>query len=122
MQGKNWCVVSPFTPPTSKLQAFINSACNEVDCKEIRLGGSCYEPNTLENHASFVLNLIYRARGTCDSDIGNLVITDPCKFLIIFHLIISVCNDQSIVLFLLQKMLYMYTKWPKWYSLCVLNV
>ncbi|GER49962.1 carbohydrate-binding X8 domain superfamily protein [Striga asiatica] len=75
-QDKTWCVIKQIAP-ADKMQAYIDSACKEYDCKEIRQGGSCYEPRTLANHASYVLNLDYRATGRCNSDIGTTAITDP---------------------------------------------
>ncbi|XP_057769938.1 glucan endo-1,3-beta-glucosidase-like [Salvia miltiorrhiza] len=75
-QSKTWCVVT-VGAPNDKLQAFLDSTCNELDCKAIRPGGSCYQPNTLQNHASFVLNLFYRARGVCNSELGTPSVNDP---------------------------------------------
>lgn len=67
--------------PNDKLQRFIDSTCSQLNCQEIQKGGSCYEPNTLQNHASYALDLFYRARGSCNSEIGTPSIIDPCKFL-----------------------------------------
>ncbi|XP_057768472.1 glucan endo-1,3-beta-glucosidase-like [Salvia miltiorrhiza] len=75
-QSKTWCVVT-VGAADEKLQAFLESTCSELNCKAIRAGGSCYQPNTLQNHASYVLNLFYRARGVCNSQIGTPSINDP---------------------------------------------
>lgn len=91
MQGKIWCVVKPGAPDF-KLQTYIIAKCVEVDCKEVQPGGSCFEPNTLQNHASYVLNLYFRGHGDCDSDIGLVSVDDPCKsFLLkyVYYIILS---------------------------------
>ncbi|KAL1547663.1 glucan endo-1,3-beta-glucosidase-like isoform X1 [Salvia divinorum] len=76
-QSKQWCVLAPGARE-QQMQAFLNTACSQlVDCKAIRPGGSCYQPNTLENHASFILNLSYRRYGQCDRAIGIFSISDP---------------------------------------------
>ncbi|KAH6761790.1 hypothetical protein C2S52_019223 [Perilla frutescens var. hirtella] len=75
-QQKNWCVVT-VSATNAQLQAFLDSTCNQLDCKAIRPGGSCYDPNTLQNHASYVLNLYYRAKGVCISGLGTPSVNDP---------------------------------------------
>ncbi|KAG6428657.1 hypothetical protein SASPL_112910 [Salvia splendens] len=76
-QIKQWCVVAPGASD-QKLQAFLNTACSQlVNCKAIRPGGSCYKPDTLANHASFILNLSYRRFGQCDTAVGIFSIDDP---------------------------------------------
>ncbi|XP_062014676.1 glucan endo-1,3-beta-D-glucosidase-like [Rosa rugosa] len=72
-ENKTWCV-----------------ACNQLkDCKVIQEGGSCYNPNSLINHASVVMNLYYKAVGqnswSCDFRGSALITqTDPsygsCKY------------------------------------------
>ena len=83
MQSKQWCVVAPGASD-QKLQAFLNTACSQlVSCKAIRPGGSCFQPDTLANHASFILNLSYRRFGQCDRAVGIFSIDDPCKYFIL---------------------------------------
>nr|KAJ0207017.1 hypothetical protein LSAT_V11C500260530 [Lactuca sativa] len=46
MRGKTWCVAqSQATEP--KLQQVLDYLCGQLDCKEIRPGGSCFNPNTI---------------------------------------------------------------------------
>ncbi|KAI3472321.1 hypothetical protein Pfo_030819, partial [Paulownia fortunei] len=71
-QVSNWCVALP-DAPIDKLQGFINYGCAFVDCKAIQVGGPCFEPNTVLNHANYVLNLVYKNRGTCNLDIGTII-------------------------------------------------
>ncbi|OAY75941.1 Glucan endo-1,3-beta-glucosidase, partial [Ananas comosus] len=49
------------------LQKDINTLCAVVDCTPIRPGGSCYNPNTVADHASYVFNSYFRARQSAPS-------------------------------------------------------
>ncbi|EOA28338.1 hypothetical protein CARUB_v10024539mg [Capsella rubella] len=70
-----WCVAN--TASTNvQLQANINFGCSQgVDCSQIRSGGSCFSPNTLINHASYVMNAYYQSHGrtteACNFIFGN---------------------------------------------------
>lgn len=75
----------------AQLQSNIDYVCSTglVDCKQIQNGGSCFEPNTLQNHAAYVMNAYYQAAGRnpydCDfAQSGVITATDPsfgtCKF------------------------------------------
>ncbi|KAI4295405.1 hypothetical protein L6164_035454 [Bauhinia variegata] len=60
---QSWCVAKPSTGD-GELVANIRYACNELqDCSMISQGGSCYEPHTLMNHASVVMNQYYAVKG-----------------------------------------------------------
>ncbi|KAK7359639.1 hypothetical protein VNO77_01601 [Canavalia gladiata] len=60
---KSWCVAKPAASDI-ELKNNIEYACNNLDdCKMIQPGGSCYEPNTLINHASVVMNRYYALKG-----------------------------------------------------------
>ncbi|KAI7733509.1 hypothetical protein M8C21_015730 [Ambrosia artemisiifolia] len=83
-----WCVAKPSTSD-EELQNNINYACTYVDCKMIRPGGVCFEPQKLENRASVAMNLYYQANGrnywNCDfKGSGIIAVTDPsygnCKY------------------------------------------
>lgn len=64
MQGAN----------TTALQNGLNYACGQggANCSAIQPGQPCYDPNTLQNHASFAYNDYYQETqsvgGTCDFD------------------------------------------------------
>lgn len=78
-----WCVAT-FTATNAQLQANIDSVCNQgrYDCSPIKPGGICFNPNTLPNHASFVMNLYYQKNGrtkeACNfGNTGTFTVTDP---------------------------------------------
>ncbi|GFY98992.1 O-Glycosyl hydrolases family 17 protein [Actinidia rufa] len=58
----------------TKLQNGLNWACGQaqVNCSAIQPGKQCYNPDTVQNHASFAYNDYYQkmhsAGGTCDFD------------------------------------------------------
>ncbi|MCD9637809.1 hypothetical protein HAX54_021313 [Datura stramonium] len=85
-----WCVANEKAAP-EKLQAALDYACGEggADCRPIQPGATCYDPDTLEAHASYAFNSYYqkkaRATGTCDfKGAAYVVIQHPkygsCKF------------------------------------------
>ena len=66
------------------LQANVNYACSEVDCKILQKGGACYSPDNLINHASIAMNIYYQCKGrntwNCHfGESGLITLTDPSK-------------------------------------------
>ncbi|KAK1591369.1 hypothetical protein Q3G72_006613 [Acer saccharum] len=97
MQNGTWCVAKPGTRD-DLLQQNINYACNNVDCSpSTDDGGSCYNPTTLINHASFAMNLYYQSMGRNSSSCnfkqtGLIVMTNPSKmreFVLIFQVMVN---------------------------------
>ncbi|KAM3292927.1 hypothetical protein ACQJBY_036516 [Aegilops geniculata] len=86
--GGKWCVAKDGANGTD-LQNNINYACGFVDCKPIQSGGACFSPNSLQSHASYVMNAYYQANGhtdlACDfKGTGIVTSSDPsyggCKY------------------------------------------
>ncbi|CAL0320923.1 unnamed protein product [Lupinus luteus] len=80
-QGQSWCVAKSGAPQSS-LQSALDYACgNGADCSQIQLGGSCYSPVTLQNHASYAFNSYYQkhpAPTSCDfGGTATLINTNP---------------------------------------------
>ncbi|XP_017252586.1 glucan endo-1,3-beta-glucosidase 3 [Daucus carota subsp. sativus] len=83
--GETWCVVN-VEAGKDKVQRGLDYACGEgaADCHPIQPGSTCYDPNTLEAHASFAFNSFYqkkgRVAGSCDFEGAAYVVTQPPKF------------------------------------------
>lgn len=82
--GASWCVAKSGALETA-LQSALDYACGMggADCSQIQQGGSCYNPSTLQNHASFAFNSYYQknpAPTSCDfGGTATIVNANPSK-------------------------------------------
>ncbi|OMO89584.1 Glycoside hydrolase, family 17 [Corchorus capsularis] len=87
--NKDFCIPKD-AASSAQLQANLDYACGQVDCKPIQPGGPCYDPNTVKSHAAFAMNSYFQTHGastaSCDfSGSGQVTTTDPsygsCKYM-----------------------------------------
>lgn len=82
--GQSWCVASQTASQTA-LQVALDYACGYggADCSAIQKGGSCFDPDTIRDHASYAFNDYYQRKPiptSCDFA-GTAIVTsvDPSK-------------------------------------------
>ncbi|KAK9706905.1 hypothetical protein RND81_07G160000 [Saponaria officinalis] len=80
--GGSWCVANP-SASEKALQVGLDYACGYggADCSQIQPGASCYNPDTIRDHASYAYNNYYQKNPSptsCDfGGTAQLVSTDP---------------------------------------------
>jgi glucan endo-1,3-beta-glucosidase 1/2/3 len=85
--NQTYCVVREGADP-KMLQAALDWACGpgKVDCSVLMQGQACYEPDSVEAHASYAFNVYYHGMGmgsgTCYfSGVAAITTTDPSKIM-----------------------------------------
>ncbi|KAF9666441.1 hypothetical protein SADUNF_Sadunf16G0229700 [Salix dunnii] len=99
--GGAWCIASPTASQTA-LQVALDYACGYggADCSALQPGGSCYNPNTIRDHASYAFNSYYQKNPVPTScnfgGTAQLTNTDPKVLKSDLFTIISVHNLNSL--------------------------
>ena len=84
--GGSWCIAGQTASETA-LQVALDYACGYggADCSAVQPGASCYNPNTLRDHASYAFNDYYQKNPAPTSCVfggaAQLTSTDPSKTL-----------------------------------------
>ncbi|KAF5463240.1 hypothetical protein F2P56_019170 [Juglans regia] len=78
--GQSWCVAKTGALEAA-LQAALDYACGMggADCSQIQQSGSCFDPNTLQNHASYAINSYYQKNPgptSCDFEGTATIVND----------------------------------------------
>ena len=85
--GTGWCVANA-AATQQVMQTAIDYACGAggADCQPLQVGGSCFLPNSLRDHASYAFNSYYQkmksAGGSCNfGGAATLTSSDPSKWM-----------------------------------------
>lgn len=111
---RRWCVPTP-AADEMVLQENIDFVCGQggIDCAAIRPGGICFEPDTVQAHAAYAMDLYFQSNGQhvfdCDfGQTGVVTTVDPSK--IFFSLFWS----RLIYVLIFDKLKYLRVEFFSW--------
>ncbi|WVY89696.1 hypothetical protein V8G54_035210, partial [Vigna mungo] len=109
--GASWCIASPTASQTT-LQVALDYACGYggADCSAIQPGGSCYNPNSIRDHASYAFNKYYQKNPVPNScNFGGtavIISTNPSKPFAAMTLLVNSFNHVTCISILKQDLRY----------------
>jgi len=97
VEGNTWCVARS-SSGFGAMKSGMDFACSHgADCGPIRPGGSCFNPNTIQNHASYAFDSYYqkngKSAGSCNfNGAATIAVTDPSMHSLLIKIFISQIN------------------------------
>ncbi|KAG5029462.1 hypothetical protein AAZX31_05G143700 [Glycine max] len=82
VEANTWCVARS-NAGYGALKSGLDFACSHgADCRAIQPGGSCFNPNTIQNHASYAFDSYYQRNGknpgACNfGGAATIAVSDP---------------------------------------------
>jgi hypothetical protein len=98
--GQSWCVARSGASEAA-MQSALDYACGigGADCVTIQMGGSCYNPNSLQSHASYAFNSYYQknpVQTSCDfGGTAMVTTTNPSSGSCIFQSSMSASSGNT---------------------------
>ena len=98
VEANTWCVARS-NAGYGALKSGLDFACSHgADCRAIQPGGSCFNPNTIQNHASYAFDSYYQthAKNPAACNFGGtatIAVTNPSIYIFPF-LSIYMCENN----------------------------
>lgn len=105
-----WCIAKTNVSDTD-LQSSLDWACGpgtdqgQVNCGPVQVGGSCYDPNTLYNHASWAFNAYFQRMNAIDeacvfAGTAQKTTVDPSERISYFNLLVLLDDPAGLLRFM----------------------